>query len=239
MYEILNDFQVLAAGMLAVFAAGIGFAGVWHRLDLKLEKAKAEMQSAYLALKMSVDLTLAGQGEYRAKVIEGVQELWNAILAVQEGRDHLLKDKKDTSDDILLARYRDRGQQAVSIGQIRESVSPKHIVFVGDNLWARFSGILTFYSALEMLDEQTDWRTNELIISILRLHFFLEAKNDAENENVASEIVVDVANGVASERVETVKKKGLWFAVVSLETAFLREASRVMTGSREFADSLS
>ena len=210
-----------------------------HRNSKNLEEIRATLQATYSTVGTSVDFLSAVQPELRSKMIASVEVLWKSVL--------LFKDKYSEImflDSILLAEEIERGlklqgqnvvwqimqkyQADSAFGELmkhqRKQSLESERLFVGDRLWLIYSTILRIYGRYGYLvhksakdGEYVDWRKDESFQSILL--------------NVLSDEVVSVIVGK--------RFGGLSTAIVYLEAEFLKEGSRVMSGSEGFSEALS
>jgi hypothetical protein len=234
--------QLILTLVLRTFPDFVGSAltkSLEHRFDLKLEKAKAEMQSAYSTLKTSVDFLSAGQAEHRLRTINAVEKLWNAILAVKEEfRDIVFVHMVMTPDEIgkvvqadpehrllgAAAKYRHEEHLHVKMDRIDRLAPEGERLFCGDRLWLiffvtrAFCGRIGALMHISIIDRvYIDWR---------------------EDEGVASQLMAIIPPTIITEA----KQKpffGVPMLLSYLEAEFLKEARRIMSGSQGLADSLS
>ena len=210
-----------------------------HRNNKKVEEIKATLQASYSTVGTSVDFLSAVQPELRSKMIGSVEALWKSVLSFKERYSEIV-----FLDSILLAEEIERdltsqGQNVVwQIMQKYQEESAFHELmeyqrkqsmeserlFVGDRLWLIYSTVSQIYGRYGYLvhksardGEYVDWRKDKNFRSILL--------------NVLSE---DIASAIMGKRFG-----GLSTAIVYLEAEFLKESSRVMSGSEGFAEALS
>jgi hypothetical protein len=240
--------QLILTLILRMFPDFLGSAltkSVEHRFDLKLEKAKAEMQSAYSTLKTSVDFISVGHPEYRQRTLGSVESLWTAIGTASKEFSNLLRIHRclesDEIDTLLNGQEIYKAVQgtrqgflddvrcygdAVYINQklqnIQAIASESNRLFVGDKLWLRYMSILSVYLRSGVLMNKSikearymDWRRDDRILKCIDRSLLPGESKLAKEE------------------------EDLGSVLARLEDAFLKEARRVMSGSEALAEALS
>lgn len=210
-----------------------------RRSDAKLEKVKAELQGAYSTVKASVDVLTASNSGMRPHIIDAVSALWTNMMIMREKFGGLIG-----LDSIILA---DEAQKMFSnetnakaldfvrpfagelhtnrmMIEFNTSSLDEHRLFCGDRLWLVFyiyrASILRNAFLISESFEQSayrDWRTDDGIRQLLG----------------------SVLTGDEVAKLRAMRFGGLAAALSRLEGEFLHEATRVMSGSKAMADSLS
>jgi len=211
-----------------------------RRSDTKLEKVKAEVHGAYGTLKSSVDLLSATNSHLQPEVIETVKTLWNLIVTMKgtfgplvtcdqvflptEIAEAFKNEAEHKSIIQFLEPYRDDATMPMQNGAVLEPGLDRHRLFCGDRLWLIFFAIRAIYMRTSMLvsvsfkeHEYRDWR-----------------KDGGVKQLLGAALKPDVVAQVTGR-----ETGGLSLAVDQLEAEFLHEATRVMSGSKAVADSLS
>lgn len=212
--------------------------GIQHGYDSKLEQTKAEFQESLETAKSSVDYLSSMQSELRFKVIDSAEILWKAILSTKsEFSDIVFLQSMFYPNEINSFLHDDDGNRLASVKYYSEPntvidkmerISPHPIeetrLFVGERLWYRFITYRAYHGRLGVLmrmslenREYSDWRKDDFILSQLRPILDDSAIDDAIQDPFGGTEVI----------------------VSHLESEFLREATRVMSGSQALADSLS
>ena len=206
--------------------------------DERLEETKAKHQERLATGTSSVDFLSSMQSDLRLKTIESAEILWKAILAVEREFSDLvfllsflyphefdsLFHKYDSGPLATVENYRDIKYTTDKIEHISSSPVEETRLFVGDRLWYLFFVLRAFHGRLGYLfhksfekNEYFDWRNDDVILSQLRQVLDDSAIEDARQD----------------------PDGGVPIIVSHLESEFLREATRVMSGSQALADSLS
>lgn len=210
---------------------------IQYGYDSKLEQTKAEFQESLETAKSSVDFLSSMQSELRFKVINSAEILWQAILSIKsEFSDLVFLQSFFYPDEINSFLHKDDGNHLASVRYYSEretvidkldGISPQSVeetrLFVGERLWYRFFAYRAYHGRLGYLmrksfenGEYSDWRKDDFILSQLRPILDDAAIDDANQDPFGgTEIIVS-----------------------HLEAEFLREATRVMSGSQALADSL-
>ena len=210
-----------------------------HQFNKKLESTKAELQASYSSVGTSVGFLSAVQPELRSKIIESVERIWHAVHSLEEYHGGIM-----SLDSILLPEEVQRGLNSSGneyfstlVGKFknfstitemaskcRALTSGIERLYVGDRLWLIFRTITLVYGRFAYLvhkscvDKQyVDWREDENFNSILR--------------NILSEDFITSAKAR--------KLGGLRSIISQLESDFLKEGARVMSGSQGFSEALS
>ena len=209
-----------------------------HNYDVKLENLKAELQAEYSSLESSVHFLALSQSELRSKVIKSVESLWRGSIAAKNefddaaimleliSPDNLEKFFRsgDKGLDAIVGKYRELSHVQVKIDRVNENVTEDARLYAGDRLWLLFYFTRAFYGRTGILVYESyssgsycDWRSDELI--------------DEQLEAVLSSDII------AKAKADQVK--GHRTIGAHLEAEFLKEATRVMSGSNRLAESLS
>lgn len=210
-----------------------------RRSDIKLERVKSEIQGAYSTLKSSVDMLTASNTGLHPHIIEAVSSLWGLIVAMKHDFSGMV-----TFDSLFLAneaaeafqdedghenliafveKHRNEFDNLAANGAVLEPNLDRHRLFCGDKLWLIFFIIRAVYMRSSLLiarsfqkNDFDDWRKDDGIRQLLSA----------------------VLPTVFIEDVRARQIGGLSMAIAQLETEFLHEATRVMSGSKAMADSL-
>jgi len=220
----------------AVLGEGI-LKRIQFRYDVELEQNKAKHQERLATGTSSVDFLSSVQSDLRLKTIESAEILWKAILTVKKEFSDLvfllsilnpdefvsLFHKDDSGPLATVENYRDIKYTTDKIEHISSSQVEETRLFVGDRLWYLFFVLRAFHGRLGYLfyksfgkNEYFDWRNDHVILGQLR-----QVLDDSAIEEAGQ----DPFSGVPT-------------IVSHLESEFLREATRVMSGSQALADSL-
>ena len=210
-----------------------------HQYNKKLENIKAELQASYSSVGTSVGFLSAVQPELRLKMIESVERIWSAVRSLEEHYREIM-----FLDSILLPKEVQKGLISNDSEIFRPIVSKYENLsiltgiverdgaltdgierlYVGDRLWLIFRTIAVVYGRFGYLVHKSckekhyaDWREDKNFISNLR--------------NVLSEDFITNA--------KSRKFGGLHTIISQLESEFLKEGARVMSGSQGFAEALS
>ncbi len=210
-----------------------------RRSDVKLEALKAELQSAYSSVKTSVDTLNASNSGMRPHIIEAVTALWDQMNRMREdfsgvtGFDSIVLPEE--AQEIFSVRRNARilrfvqnfEDKAYAHGLMIEYNTAKpdnHRLFCGDRPW------LLFYTYRAVV-----FRSALLITESYRLANYRDWRTDKGIDQLLSGILP--ANEIADLR--NAKFGGLTATLSRIEGDFLHEATRVMSGSKAMADSLS
>ena len=210
-----------------------------RRSDAKLEQIKAELQSAYSSVRSSVDVLSASNSGMRPNIIEAVSALWSVMTTMRErfggviGFDSIILAHEaqemfgegTNTKALNYVREFEHGRATdIGISQFNVASLEQHRLFCGDRLWLIFYiyRAITLRAALLITwsfekREYRDWRTDHGMKQLMGAVF------DAEN----------------IDKFQAAKIGGLAEALSRLEAEFLHEATRVMSGSKAIADSLS
>ena len=210
-----------------------------HRNNKHLEEIKATLQASYSTVETSVDFLSAVQPELRSKMIASVEALWKSVLSFKDKYGEIMfldsillaeeidRDLKSQGQNVvwqIMQKYREESAFSELMEYQRKQSEESERLFVGDRLWLIFSTISRTYGRYGYLihksardGEYVDWRKDKNFQSILL--------------NVLSEEIVNALVGKSFG--------GLSTAIVYLEAEFLKEGSRVMSGSEGFSQALS
>lgn len=210
-----------------------------HRNNKKLEEIKAALQASFTTVGTSVDFLSAVQPELRSKMIVSVEVLWKSVLSFKDRYGEIVfldaillveeieRDLKSQGQNIvwqIMQKYQEESAfNELMEYQKKQSLESERL-FVGDRLWLIYSTIARIYGRYGYLvhksardGDYVDWRKDKSFRSILL--------------NVLSE---DIVSAIMGKRFG-----GLSTAIIYLESEFLKEGSRVMSGSEGFAEALS
>ena len=210
---------------------------IQHTYDIRLEKTKAELQESLATLNSSVDLLSSMQSELRKKEIESAEILWKAVIAAKnEFYDlvyiHSIMYPEEITSSLRegdggplasVQGYRDNQFMVDKLARISVLPVEETRMFAGEHLWHRLFVFRAFLGRLGILMQESfaantyvDWREDEFILS--QLSTILE-------ESAMESAKKDLLGGT-----ETI--------VSSLESEFLQESYRVLSGSQAVSDSL-
>lgn len=249
----MSDFAFLVAIIVAPAVAGFVFVKllpgaltkyvdkeIERRSDIKLETMKGAIQGSYSTLKSSVDILTASTSVLHPHIIETVSVMWGLIVTMKHRFSGMV-----TFDAVFLAAeaseaFKDQNAHANLIGFVEkhrnefdnlaandavlEPNLDKHRLFCGDRLWLIFFIIRAVYLRASLLvagsfrkGDYDDWRMDDGIRQLLGA----------------------VLPKPLVEEISARQTGGLQAAIDQLEAQFLHEATRVMSGSKAMADSLS
>lgn len=210
-----------------------------RRSDIKLEKVKGEIQGSYTTLKSSVDMLTASNTGLHPHIIDAVSALWGLIVEMQHSFSGMVTfDKVFLADEAAEAfkdeakhkrrldfveKHRNEFENLAANGAVLEPNLDRHRLFCGDRLWLIFFITRAVYlrgSLLIARSFQTkvfdDWRKDKGILQLL---------GAVLNKGFIDDIIARPIGGFGT-------------AIAQLEAEFLHEATRVMSGSKAMADSL-
>lgn len=212
---------------------------VERRNNEKLEELKATLQASYTSVGTSVGFLSTAQPELRSKMIASVEGLWESILSFKDKHNEIMiLDSILLTDEIeqglnskgqnfvwqIMQKYKDDSAFVELMKHQRNLSSEADRLFVGDRLWIIFRTISRVYGRFGFLvhksakeEKYQDWRKDKHFQSIL-----------------LDVLSVDVVDAIKCERFG-----GLSTAIVYLEAEYLKESSRVMSGSEGFSEALS
>lgn len=210
-----------------------------HRLSAKLERTKAELQSAHSTLKTSVDFLSLGQAELRGKVVAAVELLWDMTRAVQrefsgvtslemillpEEITEALQGQRASIFVTAVDDFRHESHLMEIMSRLEAFSIEKSRLFVSDRLWLIVYVTRAVHGRIAHLLQRSfeegrylSWRDDNAILSLAGSVFSTELIDTAKGSQIA----------------------GLQMILGNLEAEFLKEARRVMSGSQGFADALS
>lgn len=210
-----------------------------RRSDAKLERLKADLQGAYSTLENSVDVIMATNSGMHPHIVAAVTALWARMISIRDrfgtavGFDNIFTAEEagdafsGTSHPNLLGYVRAfEGEMHVNpmFTEFNGNEMDRYRLFSGDRLWLIFHIFravhLRYGYLLSVSFERrvfVDWREDDGIRQLL---------GSVLGQSDVSEFV-------------TMELGGLAAAVARLEAEFLHEATRVMSGSKAMADSLS
>ena len=229
--------------MIRVFPSILGTAvqkRIEYQYDTKLERTKAELQASYSTLKTSVEFLSSTQSELRSKMIASAEKLWGVILAVEkefsgimvidtlllpnEADEAFRTDGGNSTIMQDVKHYRDFNFPMEKLERASALDTGTERLFVGERLWLICHTITRVHGRFGFLIHKSfeqrkyvNWRDDQFFISFL--------------EPILSQEIIDNAKGKRSG--------GLNMIIAHLKAEFLKEATRVMSGSQGFADSLS
>lgn len=209
-----------------------------RRSDAKLERLKAELQGSYSTLKTSVDVLATSNSDMRPHIIEAVTALWATMTDMRNKFGGVI-----TFDTVVLA---DEAEAAFSgkdnqqtlgfvkafdgdmlenklVFEFEKQDLDKCRLFCGDRLWL----IFYIYRAVIM--------RSAFLIS---LSFKNQKYDDWRKDGGIRQLLSGLIGVDETEKLRQSTSGGLTNALGRLETDFLHEAARIMSGSKAMADSL-
>ena len=210
-----------------------------HQYNKKLESIKAELQASYSSVGTSVGFLSTVQPELRLKIIESVERIWHAVHSLEEHYqeiiflDSILLPEEiqngliSTDSELfspIVSKYENFSTVTEMLKRDEALTSGIERLYVGDQLWLIFRTITVVYGRFGFLVHKSckekhyaDWREDKNFISNLR--------------NILSEDIITNA--------KSRKFGGLRTIISQLESEFLKEGARVMSGSQGFSEALS
>lgn len=207
--------------------------------DIKLEKVKGEIQGSYSTLKSSVDMLTASNSGLHPHIIETVSAMWGLIVEMRRtfaslvafdqiilaDEAHQAFKKPEDNQKILdfVRAHEGDLENPVRNAKFFDSDFDKHRLFCGDRLW------MIFYVMRAVL------MRNSLLIawSFQKGDYQDWRKDNGINQLLSGSLKPDIL-----KKVKDAKFGGISMAMTQLESDFLHEATRVMSGSKAMADSL-
>ena len=209
-----------------------------RRSDAKLERLKAELQGAYSSVRSSVDVLSASNSGMRPHIIEAVSALWSTMTAMRERFGGVV-----AFDSIFLAEEAEemfgKGTNTKALAYVRQfedsdandkdllefnaAKLEQHRLFCGDRLW------LIFYIYRSIM-----------LRAALLITWSFERKGyqDWRSDHGMKQLMEAVFPTDEVATLQASKFGGLMSALSRLETEFLHESTRVMSGSKAMSDSL-
>ncbi|GAA4772648.1 hypothetical protein GCM10023219_19800 [Stakelama sediminis] len=210
-----------------------------RRSDIKLEKVKGQIEGSYATLKTSMEMLTASNTGLHPHIIESVSAMWNLIVQMKHDFSGMV-----TFDSLFLAneaaeafqdeanhqnliafveKHRDEFDNLTANGAVLEPNLDRHRLFCGDKLWLIFFVIRAVYM-----------RSSLLIARSFQQHDL----DDWRKDDGIRQLLSAVLPTAFIDDVQTRQIGGLSVAISQLEAEFLHEATRVMSGSKAMADSL-
>lgn len=210
-----------------------------RRSDIELEKVKGEIQGSYATLKSSVEMLTASNTGLHPHIIDTVSALWGLIVEMKHSFGGLV-----AFDSVFLAseaaeafkdatkhkrrlefveKHRYEFENLAANGAVLAPNLDRHRLFCGDRLWLVFFITRAVYLRASLLIARSyqtkdfkDWREDDGIRQLLGAALTKEFIDEVRARAIG----------------------GLTAAIAQLEAEFLHEATRVMSGSKAMADSL-
>ena len=204
----------------------------------KLKTATAELDARYATLGSSIDYLATHQAELRSRTISSVESMWEKIHKWEnEFRILMVPETIMTPKEIadmfrsganariatVIDQYRSEEGFFEKMGQLSDDrVIETERLYSGERLWLLYSAVFGVYGRLAYLthtsfaSDYRDWRKDQL----MEIHL-----SSALSEEQLTEV-------------KTLTVGGLPRALTYIKAAFLKEAMRVMSGSKSIADSL-
>lgn len=214
-------------------------AEIERRSDIKLEKVKGQIEGSYSTLKTSMELLTASNTGLHPHIIASVSELWTLIVQMKRDFSGMV-----TFDSLFLAdeaaqafqdesnhqnliafveKHRNEFDNLAANGAVLKHDLDKHRLFCGDKLWLIFSIVRAVYM-----------RSSLLIARSFQNHDL----DDWRNDDGIRQLLEAVLQPKFIDDLQARKTGGLSNALSQLEAEFLHEATRVMSGSKAMADTL-
>lgn len=210
-----------------------------RRSSAKLERFKAEIQGAYSSVRSSVDVLSASNSGMRPHIVESVSSLWSTMTAMRERFGGVV-----AFDSVILAdeaqemfgegintkalryvrRFEDSDANDRDLLEFNAASLEQHRLFCGDKLW------LIFYIYRAILLRAA---------LLITRSFERSGYQDWRLDNGMKQLMASVFTADEVVKFQVAKFGGLMSALSQLETEFLHEATRVMSGSKAMSDSLS
>lgn len=210
-----------------------------RRSDAKLERLKADLQGAYSTLKNSVDVIMATNSGMHPHIVVSVTALWTQMISIRDkfgtavGFDNIFTaeeagDAFSGTDHANLLEYvrAFEGEMHVNpmFTEFNGNEMDRHRLFSGDRLWLIFH----IFRAVHL-------RYGYLMSESFERRAFVDWRKD----NGIGQLLGSVLDRPDVSKLMAMELGGLAAAVARLEAEFLHEATRVMSGSKAMADSLS
>ena len=210
---------------------------IHHGYDVALEKVKAELQERFSTLESSVTFLAASQSELQSKRIESVALLWQACIAAKkEFSDAVFMydiihpteiakffENDDVRLDRIVGQYRSMDNFHEKLERVNAIATEEARLFAGDRLWLLFYHCRAFHGRIGLLVSKSfedsrfyDWRSDQLIGEQL--------------ESILPRAII--------RKAITENMGGSHTVTAHLEAEFLKEATRVMSGSKAVSESL-
>jgi hypothetical protein len=244
LYALLQIVWTLLIRTFPNFLGGILLKGVERRNAVAIERVKDELsrntqleierlRADYSTLKSSTDYLSANQAELRSKMIASTERLWSSILWIRKRFGDVIFAERILSpselDDAFahgkwpkvtahLKAYKDEGHVTTKLLEAQKEELDRERLFVGDRLWLIYYTFNAIHFRLGLLVNRSfkesryvNWRDDKLIQQHVTAVFGAERTQSFR----------DIATLTAT-----------------LEAEFLREAMRIMSGSKFLADSI-
>lgn len=210
-----------------------------RRSDAKLERLKADLQGAYSTLKNSVDVITATNAGMHPHIVASVTGLWAHMLLIRDRFGTSVGfDSTFTAEEAGLAfRGTDHPNLLEYVRafecdmfanplftELNGNEMDRHRLFSGDRLWLIFH----IFRAVHL-------RYGYLLTQSFERRDFVDWRKD----NGIGQLLGSVLSKSDVSSVRAMDLGGLVAATSRLEADFLHEATRVMSGSKAMADSLS
>jgi len=212
---------------------------VERRSDAKLERLKADLQGSYSTLKNSVDVITATNSGMHPHIIGSVTALWAQMISIRDkfgaavGFDNIFTAEEagqafrgEDHPNLLEYVRACEGDMHVNpmFTDFNGSDMDRHRLFSGDRLWLIFH----IFRAVHL-------RYGYLLSQSFKLREFVDWRKD----NGIGQLLGAVLDQADVSKLRAMELGGLAAAIARLEAEFLHEATRVMSGSKAMADSLS
>jgi|GEM_PF-1959672 len=210
-----------------------------RRSDIKLEKVKGQIEGSYSTLKTSMEMLTASNTGLHPHIIDSVSALWKLIVQMKHDFSGMV-----TFDSLFLAneaaeafqdednhqnliafveKHRNEFDNLAANGAVLEPNLDRHRLYCGDRLWLIFFIVRAVYM-----------RSSLLIARSFQKHDF----DDWRKDDGIRQLLSAVLPTAFIDEVRAREIGGLSIAISQLEAEFLHEATRVMSGSKAMADSL-
>jgi hypothetical protein len=209
-----------------------------NELNQKTQRDLEHLRADYATLKSSTDFLTANQSELRSKMIAATEMLWNSMLEIRKslgdvtfietvflpGELEEAFSGRARADLISpLEKYRHQGHVASKVMEHGIDNFSKQRLFVGDRLWL----IYYVFGGLHFR------------IGLLVQRSFKESKYSGwRDDNGIRQLLIAVLGEERVKPLYTNTFPMMSSVIATLEAEFLKEAMRIMSGSKFFAESV-
>lgn len=228
---------------------------VEHRQNVRLERIKAdltatnaselahikgEIDARYATLKSSIEFMTANQAELRGRLVASCERLWTCLAELREAfqdvlhvdmvllpheLDELIKGpRKSNSVYREIERYAKPETVVENFKSAGATDAERHPdrLFAGEKLWLLFYVLRALYGRLGVLYERS-----------IREKRYVDWRTDTGVEGLCKRVVPDAVLEGARRGLP-----GFQYLTGYIEVEFLKEATRVMSGSRGLLETL-
>lgn len=209
--------------------------GVLRRIDheyaKKLEQFKSEIQTAHSSINRAVEIA-SSQTEFRSRSIRSTENFWKKIIEFDDN-SHMAMLDSILYEEELDEQIR-KGSNAVVSGILKEFSGSEFVIKYAERLKKSDLSNDRLFISIKL------WDIYRAIVSVHGRFQFLLNRSIAEKRYLSwkhDELFQSNLKGVLDEEViENARKRergGLQTILIHLQTEFLAEASRVMSGSSQ------